>query len=164
MPTDTRTLLIDTIQFVQKITRDLVEGFPAEHVLVRPCPTDNPVIWNVGHLASVNDWFASLIDGRAAEFPRAWQGVVGYMSTPGASAEGYPSYEDLLASLWRGHARLLEAVKRQSAEELGLPTQADSHGLAPTRADAAARAAWHEGWHGGQIAGIRKSLGLKNVM
>jgi hypothetical protein len=30
-------------------------------------------------------------------------------------------------------------------------------------ADGLVKLAWHDGWHGGQLAGIRKSLSLPNV-
>lgn len=164
MATDAKKVLIDTLEFVQQITRELIRGFPAEHLAYRAGPTDNPVIWSVGHLATVNDWFASLIDGKPAEFPQEWQSSCGYKSVPSGDLRAYPEFAKLVAVMERAQARLVGAVKAQSAEDLAKPTQAESHGIAPTRADAAARAAWHEGWHGGQIAGVRKALGLASVM
>ena len=164
MPSDAKKVLIDTLEFVHQITRELIKGFPQEHLAHRAGPTDNPVIWNVGHLATVNDWFASLIDGKPAEFPQEWQSSCGYKSVPSGDLATYPEFGKLAAVLERAHARLVAAVREETSESLGQPTRAESHGIAPTRADAAARAAWHEGWHGGQIAAVRKALGLKSVM
>src|SRR5688572_13870056 len=141
---NTKKVLIDTLEFVHQMTRGLLTGFPHEHLTHRAGVTDNPVIWSVGHLASVNDWFASLIDGKPVEFPAEWNTACGYKSTPSGDAAAYPEFATLNAALERAHARLIGAVRAQSSEDLAKPAQAESHGLAPTRADAAARAAWHE--------------------
>ena len=114
MPSDTRKVLIDTLEFVQQVTVGLLKDFPEQHLTSRACPTDNPVIWSVGHLASVNDWFASLIDGRATEFPRAWQTACGYKSTPSGDIAAYPAFGELRATLERAHSRLVEAVRALS--------------------------------------------------
>lgn len=164
MAADAKKVLVDSLGFVQQVTRELLKGFPDQHLTHRSGPTDNPVIWTVGHLASVNDWFASLIDGKPVEFPAEWNGSCGYKSVPSGERGSYPEFAKMTAELDRAHGRLLGAVKAQSGEDLDKPCQAESHGLAATRADAAAKALWHEGWHGGQIAAIRKALGLPNVM
>jgi hypothetical protein len=164
MSADAKKMLIDTLGFVQHITRELVKEFPEGRLTFRACPTDNPVIWSVGHLASVNDWFSSLIDGQPVEFPKEWNTSCGYKSTPSAELSVYPEFAKVRAALDKSHARLIGAVRAQSSEDLAKPTQFESNGIAPTRADAAARAAWHEGWHGGQIAAVRKAVGLPSVM
>ncbi len=164
MPADAKTLLVDTLEFVHKVTRDLLRDFPDDRLTHQPGPTDNHVMWTVGHLASVNDWFASLIDGKPVAFRTEWQPLFGYKSAPSTERGKYPAFDQVVVAMETSFARLLAAVRAQSGEDLAKACQAESHGLAPTRADAASRAAWHEGWHGGQIAGIRKGLGLGNVM
>jgi hypothetical protein len=161
---DTKKLLIDTLEFAHQVTKGMLKGFPDDKLTHQNCPTDNHVMWVVGHLASGHDWFASLIDGKPMEFPEAWQASVGYKSKPVSDHKAYPNFGDLSAAMEKAYARLLAAVKAQSSEDLAKPTHGESHGIAPTRADAAVRAAWHEGWHGGQIASARKSLGLASVM
>ena len=43
-------------------------------------------------------------------------------------------------------------------------TVTDSHGFAKTRMDVLIRAAWHEGWHSGQLGSLRRALGLPTIM
>jgi hypothetical protein len=40
----------------------------------------------------------------------------------------------------------------------------DTGGMATQRLDVISRVAWHDGWHLGQIAALRRTLGLPSAM
>lgn len=47
--------------YVQKLTKDV----PDSKALYQSCPTDNHVLWTLGHLATTYGWFAILLDAKA---------------------------------------------------------------------------------------------------
>lgn len=155
---------IDTLAWVHATTDKLIDQIPAAAALHQPCGTDNHLLWTVGHLAVTYGWFASLLDGKPVDVPAGYHERFGYGSRPVADAGAYPSLAEVRRHYAAGYERMMDAVHRLKPADFGKPTVADSHGLARTRLEVVLRAAWHDGWHSGQLSAIRRSLGLPPIM
>lgn len=161
---DATRAAIDTLGWVHASTDKLIDHIPAAHALHQPCGTDNHMLWTVGHLAVTYCWFASLLDGKAIDIPAGYNERFGYGSKPVADAAVYPSLAEVRKQYDAAYTRMMNAVNRLKPADFGKPTVADSHGFAKTRLDVVLRAAWHDGWHSGQLSAIRRSLGLPPIM
>jgi hypothetical protein len=161
---DAARAAIDTLAWVHATTDKLIDHIPAADALHQPCGTDNHLLWTVGHLAVTYCWFASLLDGRPVDIPAGYNERFGYGSKPVADAAAYPSLAEVRKHYAAAYQRMMDAVSRLKPSDFGKPTVADSHGFARTRLDVVLRAAWHDGWHSGQLSAIRRSLGLPSIM
>jgi hypothetical protein len=61
------------------------------------------------------------------------------------------------------HDSLMKSVKASNEQTLSKSLKEQSGGFAEDGYDALFKGVWHEGWHSGQIAGLRKSLKLKSI-
>ena len=141
-----------------------IDGVPESASTFQTSPADNHVLWNIGHLATSYAWFTSLIDGRAVEVPAGYMQLFGYQSKPNPDRSVYPPLDEVRRAYSAAFKQLAGAVASQSEAELAMPTASDSGGFAKDRLDAIYKAAWHDGWHGGQISTIRRALALPSVM
>lgn len=142
----------------------LCAGFSEEKLTFRTGPSENHLLWTIGHLATFYSWAASLIDGKRADLPTEYDSLFGYKSTPVDEAKAYPSSVSVRQMHDRAYARLLEAAQGIKADQLHLPLGPEAHGWASSRLDVLHKAVWHEGWHQGQISSLRRALGLPGVM
>lgn len=159
-----KTRAIELLTWAHELTGHLTADFPEEHLLHQTCPTDNHVLWTLGHLAMTYSWCASLIDGKLAPLPETYQGMFGYKSVPSPDAGKYPGAADVRRQHHVAFARLMEAIGGLRPEDAHKPPAADSFGFAVDRLDVVYKACWHEGWHQGQISTLRRSLGMPGKM
>lgn len=155
---------MELLAWTHEFTGHLTADFPTEHLLHQATPTDNHVLWTLGHLTTTYSWLASLIDGKAAQVPESFTKLFGYQSKPVTDASVYPSHSDVLRHHHAAFARLMEAVGNLKPEDAHKPTVNDSFGFAKDRLDAVLKGCWHEGWHQGQISTLRRALGLPGKM
>lgn len=151
-------------RFSHAVAAKAFADFPESKALHQPSPTDNHMLWQMGHLAVNYDWFASAIDGKPGAVSRADYARFGMGSKPVADAAAYPSLAEvrqLFDSTWQ---RFIAAAESLSDADAGKPACVESGGFLADRLDAVNKAAWHDGWHAGQVAGLRKALGLKGVI
>lgn len=85
-----------------------------------PQPGVHSAAWILSHLAIATD-YALMNLGRKAELPKAWHQRFGPGSAELSSGESRPRKDELLSALAAGHARVTEAVKTVSAEQLQRP-------------------------------------------
>jgi hypothetical protein len=122
----------------------------------------NPLAWQLGHLASVEDDVVALFSGAALEVPPALRAVVA-SGCPGPTAETrYPSLSELWVMLERSHARLVGLAEKAT------PADLDREPLTPNRffrslGQAIYEAALHENYHVGEIGALRKALGKQKM-
>ncbi len=162
MPTPKQRALAN-LRFVREMTNKLVKDFPEAKATFQPAPTDNHLAWTLGHMAMTSAWFVSLITGKKADLPESYEGLFGYKSTPKPDAKLYPP----LAELKRHDAAQFEtlfAALEKGDDNLSTVCAGDSGGFAKDLHEIADRAAWHEGWHAGQVSSLRRALGLPSVM
>lgn len=158
-----RDRAVASMTFARGITRDLIKAFRDEHRSFQATPTDNHLLWTLGHLAQSFDWFAGLIDGKPSQVPQAYQQLFGFKSLPGAP-QLYPPFEEICEQFDRTFERFMAAVAALAETDLLLPTAGESFGFAKDRLEVVERAAWHEGWHAGQLSSLRRALGLPPIM
>ena len=149
------------LRFARKMVDDMAAGIPDERATEQIAGAYNHKTWTIGHLGDSNAWFASLIDGRPVGTPPGHESLFGMSSKPVADAGTYPSLDELRAHREATFNRLVAAVEALTDDELlNDPLDGDGAGFVNDKFDSALKAAWHEGWHLGQIAALRKGLGL----
>lgn len=154
---------LDMLAFAHGTTTALLADWPADKLTFQPSPTDNHALWTIGHLASIYQWFASLLDGTYPPLPDNYNALFGMGSKPVADPAAYPPVAEVRANLDRMYARFAELAARIRPADAGKPTIGDSHGFCRDRADVIDKAAWHEGWHSGQLSSLRRALDLKGI-
>lgn len=155
---------LELLHWVHGTTEAMVHSFPEEKAVFQTSPTDNHLLWNIGHLATAYSWFASLIDGRKAELPGQYDQLFGYKSQPVADTRVYPPLDEVKANYASAYQRLIDAAAAMKDDEVYSPTKEESHGFAASRVEVVYKAAWHDGWHSGQISSLRRGLGLQPIM
>jgi hypothetical protein len=145
-------------------TRRLADGIPEEQMLDQPAPGMNTPAWILGHLAIAYD-FALVQAGKAYTLPRDWLKTYGPGSSP-ALSEARHSKAELLSTLERLHADVLQAVKETTDEHLAQP-----HDFEPMKKVMAARGdlllhllTTHPVSHLGQLSAWRRFKGLPAVL
>ncbi len=162
--TSLRAQALSLLGFSHKMITDMMDGVPAAQATAQAAPANNHVLWTFGHLAMTNDWLAGLIDGKPSQMPTSYEPLFNMGSTPTTDPSAYPSLRDVRAAYDRAYDRLVNAAKKRNDAELLEPTAGNSHGFANNKVDCVLKAAWHEGWHIGQIADLRRGLGIKPMM
>lgn len=155
-----RAHVLKTLDFASGINKKLVADWPEAKLAHQDTPSDNHPLWTIGHLGVSNHWFASIFDGQPAVDAKLEE-TYGGKSKPSASAADYPSLAETMKLYDQGMARLKKALTSPK-DPLSKPKQ-----MADWVSDtihAAQLAVWHEGWHGGQLSTLRRSLGLPGVM
>jgi len=149
--------------FAHEVLIKAISDFPADKATFQTSPTDNHLLWHLGHLAMDYKWFASAIDGKPSDVTEAEKKLFGMGSKPLPDASVYPSMAELRKRFDEGWARVASAAAALSDEDASKPPLVESGGFLKDRLDTVDKTAWHDGWHAGQLSGLRKALGLKGV-
>lgn len=157
-----RAHALELMKWTHALTLKLADGFNEQQMFYQSVPTDNHLLWTFGHLATAYSWFASLIDGKTADIPADY-GTLFYTNKPTGDSSAYPSLAIVRAESEKAFARLVDAIANLSDADALKPPAAEAYGFATNRLDAAYKAAWHEGWHQGQLSTLRRALGMKGV-
>lgn len=155
---------IASLTFARGMTRDLIKAFREDQSVFQATPTDNHLLWTLGHLAQSFDWFSGLIDGKPSQIPATYQQLFGFKSLPHANATNYPPLQEILEQFNRTYQRFMDAAASLSEIDVLSACAADSFGYAKDRLEVIERAAWHEGWHAGQLSSLRRALNLPPIM
>jgi hypothetical protein len=150
--------------FAHDSTTALLADWPEDKLTFQPSPTDNHALWTIGHLAATYQWFATLLDGTRAPLPDNYYTLFGTGSKPVADPAAYPPAAEVRAHFNRAYQRFVDLAARIRPADAAKPTIGDSHGFCRDRADVLDKAAWHEGWHAGQLSSLRRALGLKGII
>jgi hypothetical protein len=154
---------LEALKFAHSMTQALLKDFPETKACHQPCPTDNHLLWSVGHLAATYAWMLSLL-GRPASVPESYMTLFGWGSKPAAEGRGYPSLGAVTVAMEAEYESFLRAVEGLPESQLSKPLAQDVGKFAKDAVELVDRAAWHEGWHSGQISSVRRNLGLKSIM
>ena len=138
-------------QFLDSVPEDQL-GYPPEGKLTN-------AIWIMGHLAHTDDYFLAALGGQERRTPDTWDGLFGMNSEP-QDASAYPPLGEIRQAYDECRAAVLAWFESKSDEELLEELSDDWKGFAPTYAALMSSLAIHEGMHCGQLACVRKSLGL----
>ncbi len=160
-----RAHAIELVNFSHGVLVKMLAGFDETSALHQPHPAANHLVWTLGHLALTYDWLAGLIDASAkGSAPEGYGTLFGWDTKPTGERGKYPSLADVRGAFDAAFAGFLSAAKGLGEAEAWSPTTRETKGFATSRVDAVYKGAWHDGWHMGQVADLRRSLGLGSIM
>lgn len=162
-PVSNQARAVTMLTLAHEMLQPLIADFPADRATFQTAPTDNHLLWTMGHLCTAYSWFASEIDGKAADMPENYNGLFGYGSKPVPDAGVYPPMSEIMQVCKRAYQRVMDAITGLSEADFDKPPVSGASGFAKTKMDVVSRLAWHEGWHQGQLSTLRRALGLKNT-
>ena len=137
-----------------------LEGLSKEELLKSVGDGSNPMIWMVGHLASTRSSLLNLL-GRKQEV--SWAGRFGRGTTISDAGE-YPPLEQMLA-VWKDTTTALMArFEEISDQELSAESPRNFPVPDKTIRGAISFMAYHEAYHVGQMAYLRKWLGRGSLV
>jgi uncharacterized damage-inducible protein DinB len=146
----------------RKMSERLLEDFktPQEWTF-QVHPACNHALWFVGHMATVDNFFLSLIAPEKARAMPEFQAKFGMGSQPTNRLEEYPAPTAVLETMRERRAALLETLEGMTDEDLAKKTPAGAPDFLPDVGSVFEVAIWHEGRHSGQLSVARRALGHK---
>lgn len=135
-------------------------GLDREALLKRPGAGSNPLLWIAGHLASSRYGLAGAL-GHPLEFP------LGKVFFRGAAPDDLSALPEIgpILEAWRDISTVVMArLEQATAEELGAPSPRPFPIADSTVRGAVTFLAYHEGYHIGQLAYLRKWLGFPGLV
>jgi hypothetical protein len=159
--TQVRDAALAYLAFTHSMLKDYTKPFTAANATTQPANNANHIIWSLGHLADSYHWFASQIDGgKVDQAPAGYHDLFAMNTTPTDEPSKYPSLADVTKAYDAGLARMEKAAaKLDDATLLALPV-GNSDGWMTTNLDVIMKCGWHNAWHLGQVANIRRVLGI----
>ena len=122
----------------------------------------NPLLWQLGHLACVEDdvcWLFGTQDRLTSE---ALRKACSTGCAAPTAATRFPSLAELWAVLGRTHARLLGLVEQAADDGLDRPPR-EANPFFKSLGQATYEVALHELYHVGEIGTLRKALGKPSI-
>jgi hypothetical protein len=152
------------LTWVRTVSESMLKDIP-ETAMTKLCsPTDNHPLWVLGHLAATDVWIADMVGAKGVTVPESYNKLFGSGTKPVADPKGYPKTAEVKALFDSNRKAILAWLEAATESQLAEPLKEKSGGFATDPIDAMHKIAWHEGWHMGQIATVRKSLNLKPAM
>ncbi len=138
-------------------TLGLVESIPDHLWTWQPFEGANHVAWTLLHLLVAQDWGPTALGD-----PQRDHACHDELLARGPLSDRalYPGREEILEALARSQARFLERLDEIDEHDLSRETSGPIAAFAPNLGCVLDAHIWHEGFHAGQIAVIRKALGL----
>lgn len=135
--------------------RTALDGVAAHDLWQRPAPTGNPMLWIAGHIVQTRALVLALLGD---EFDTGWGDLFARGTAIGERSR-YPSRADIDAV----HRRVIDRLRMRFAAltdaDLSAPAKGQQLPGAKTLGDQLAFLAFHESYHIGQLAYVRKALG-----
>ena len=137
-----------------------LDGLSREQLLQGVSESSNPLLWIAGHVANTRYGLSAMLGQRAH---RPW-GDIFNRSAARPSAEAYPDLAVIRAAWNEVTAGLMARFEELSEAELSAPTPRPLPTPDRSIRGAIAFFAYHEGYHLGQMAYIRKWLGFPGLV
>jgi hypothetical protein len=158
---NTRQHAIAFFEFTRWYSDNLLKDIPESKYTYQPSPTDNHILWVMGHLAGTDAWIGGVI-GAPVNVSKTIQEAFAMGTKPKAS--GNPSAAEVRKAFVDSRAALVDWLKKAPESALTMDLKEKTGGFATDTIDAMLKIAWHEGFHFGQVANVRKALGLPPTM
>ncbi|MCG8409608.1 MAG: DinB family protein [Phycisphaerales bacterium] len=155
---------LDTLTFSRKAFMGLIDSIPEDKLLHQPSEGANHAMWIMGHLACTDEFFMNKLGDRPFNRFGDWEKIFFMGSKPSPNASDYPSANEVRETMANNREQLVSWVKPWDESKLLSPLPGDLRNFATSHASWISTLAWHEGMHTGQLAAIRKSLGLTPVL
>ena len=155
-----RDHLLSSLKWARGCTHMVMKDWPEDRITYQATAADNHLLWTMGHMAVSDEWILAMLTGEPNPLPEEFSKAFGYQTTVSASVDAYPPHDEIKMQFERARAHLLEWL--EGADDAKLQEKFEGgEGFAETPLEAMQKEAWHEGWHTGQLATLRRSLGLK---
>lgn len=151
---------LQMLRFSRGATKKMLEGISAARACEQPTNCMNHALWTLGHLASTDDFMLVEFTGQKSALPESWNTLFGMGSTPTSDASKYPSMAEVSKALDERRAVLEKWVASLTPAHMATQTPEGWRPYTPTLGDVPGFIAWHEGYHQGQLAVLRRGLGL----
>lgn len=162
MSKSARDQAVSFLEFARWYSHGLLKGIPDDKYTFQPSKTDNHVSWVLGHLAGTEAWMAGVLNMGDIGVPKDIAESYGMKSTPNPDVKHTP--EQLREVFEKSHAAFINWYKTADEAALSQDLSVVTQGFASDPIDAAHKIAWHEGFHFGQVANVRKALGIELFM
>ncbi len=139
----------------------LLEDIPEDKLCYQPFPGANHALWTVGHLAVVLQRVTAFLEGRQPEPPPRYKELFDLGSVPSPDRSDYPPAAEVLRFAAAMRADWLKALREVDPSRLQEPTPERWRQFAANWGMMAAAMGQHTFFHLGELAVIRKALGLK---
>ncbi len=170
---DRSSVLADGIEGSRLAIELFFTGFDDSNRTSQAPGLPNHFAWTIGHLAFVMHRAAERFDAGPlpeSDFVPATRGDasrfgiegVAKDSVPIADASAYPSDARCREVFARAAARLVSAVRDAGDEKLASTTKWGARDM--TLSALASRMMFHNGFHAGQLAALRKAIGMKGML
>jgi hypothetical protein len=149
-------------KFTRGASDSMLDGWPQDKHAFQSAKSDNHPLWVIGHILSTDAWLASKIGLETVKVPESYGKLFGQGSVPSGNAKDYPSFAQLHDEFTKARAAILAWYEKATPEQLS--KKIESGGFIVDAVDGLIKISWHEGWHFGQVAELRKAIGLPRKM
>jgi hypothetical protein len=137
-----------------------LDGLDEKALLSRPAEVTNPIVWIAGHLAYSRAGLARIL-GAQRELP--WPELFA-RGAKGAAPEAYPDIAEIRAAWNHATTSLMERLEALGEADLAAPSPRSFPIPDKTIRGAITFGAFHESYHVGQMAYLRKWLGFPGLV
>lgn len=155
--------IIAHLEFVRSMSHKILAGFPEDKLCHQRSASDNHPLWAMGHIASTDVWIGSALGIEGMITPDNCEKLFGMGSKPTGNIRDYPPVADLRKAFEHNRALLLNWFRTATPAQLAISLKEKSGGFLEDPTAALLLSSWHEGWHFGQVATLRKDLGLPSA-
>jgi uncharacterized damage-inducible protein DinB len=147
---------------MRQMSERLLEDFKSpEQWTFQVHPACNHALWFVGHMATSDNFFLSLVaPDKSRQLPE-FQSRFGMGSQPTNDPAAYPPPASVLATMRERRQTLLDVLDGLKDEDLAKKTPDGAPDFLPDVASVFELAIWHEGQHNGQLTVARRAMGHK---
>lgn len=153
----------ELLHFVRLFSLKTLSDWPEDRWSHQRGPEDNHPLWVMGHLAGTDAWIGGLLKIPGVEVPESYQPLFGQGSKPHADATLYPPASEVRGYFNASRSAIRHWLDTADEAAMATPLKEATGGFANDVTDALHKICWHEGWHIGQVATLRKALDLPKV-
>jgi hypothetical protein len=153
---------VSYLKWIRRRSAETLKGFPEDKLCFQNCPADNHPLWVMGHLALTDQWIGGLA-GVSVDVPARYAEFFGQGTKPQGDARKYPPAAEVRQAFDDSRAALVRWLETAAEAMLAADLREQTGGFATDMLDAFLKLGWHEGWHFGQVATLRKSLSLPSA-
>ncbi|HLN33364.1 MAG TPA: DinB family protein [Gemmataceae bacterium] len=150
-----------TLQLCRMLAADLDDA----KLTIQLTPQANHPAWILGHLAVATDYALQTM-GQRRVCSKEWHEKFGIRSKPCSERSNYPTKDELLSAVERGHELVTNALKDVSPERFSAPNPVDFlEKPLPTVGDLLAHLmTTHVAFHLGQLSMWRRQMGFAPIV
>jgi uncharacterized damage-inducible protein DinB len=157
---DPKQRLQRQLRNVRQVSERLLADFHTpEQWTFQVHPACNHALWFAGHMATVDNFFLSLVAPDKVRQLSDFQAKFGMGSQPTNDPAAYPTPQSVLLAMRERREALLAALDAMNEEDLAKKTPDGAPEFLPDVASVFELAVWHEGQHSGQLTVARRALG-----